>query len=233
VRGTTNGRVFEVDSAGKVRWEIEGLRYPVDAQMVGNARVLVCEYTMRTVTERDLKGGVLWRHQVNSMLLGARRLRNGNTFIFTRSQVLEVDRDGKEVFSVTRPNDIRAACRLPDGGAVLATTRGECVRLDAAGRQVKSFPVGVVSTLGTNIEALPGGRVLVPIYSQNRVVEFDADGRVAWQAAVSRPTCVTRLPNGHTLVASRYSTRIVELDQAGKEVWGHTTTGRVVRASRR
>jgi hypothetical protein len=233
VRGTTNGRVFEVDSAGKVRWQIEGLRYPIDAQVIGNGRVLVCEYAQRTVTERDLKGEVLWRHQVPSILLGARRLRNGNTFIVTRNQLLEVDRAGKEVFSITRPNDIRAACRLPDGGAVLATTQGECVRVDAAGRPVKSFPVGLVSTLGSNIEALPGGRVLVPLYSQNRVVEFDADGRVAWQAAVARPTCVTRLPNGHTLVGSRTSTRIVELDQAGKEVWGHTHTGRVVRASRR
>jgi hypothetical protein len=86
---------------------------------------------------------------------------------------------------------------------------------------------------GSNIELLPGGRVLVPLNRENRVVEYDANGKIAWQAAAQNPTTATRLPNGHTLIASSSQQRLVEIDSAGKEVWSLDVEGRPWRVRRR
>ena len=65
------------------------------------------------------------------------------------------------------------------------------------------------------------------------VVEFDADGKSLWEAAVVNPVAATRLPNGHTLVATMVGQRVLELDRNGQEVWQHATDGRPWRARRR
>jgi hypothetical protein len=233
LRNAQLGRVVELDATGKVRWQLEGLSYPVDAQVLGEDRVLVAEYRGKVVTERNLKNEVVWQKQVSGLLLGARRLPNGNTFLVTRNQLLEVDKDDKEVLNVSRPNDVAVATKLRDGHIALVTTGGQYVRLDATGKEVKSFPVGNVLPMGGNIEVLPNGRVLVPLYSLNKVVEFDGEGRQVWEAAVQQPASVQRLPNGNTLVAQRLSPNIVELDRNGKEVATVKVEGRALRVSRR
>jgi hypothetical protein len=228
------GRVQEVDAKGEVRWQIEGLRYPIDAQMIGEERVLVCEYTGRQVTERNLKGEILWTKAVNSVLLGARRLANGNTFVVTRNSLTEVDKDNKDVVSIPRPNnDISAGVRLRNGDFAIVTNLGQFVRLSPEGKELKSFPVGQVYGIGSSIDVLPSGRVLVPLYSQGKVVEFDPDGKQVWEAAVPQPTSVSRLPNGNVLVTSRNARAVVEIDRSGKEVWKHATDGMPMKASRR
>jgi hypothetical protein len=234
-KGAGTGRVQELDAEGKVRWQIEGLRYPVDAQMIGEDRVLISEYTGRQVTERNLKNEVLWTKAVNTLLLGARRLANGNTFIVTRSGLLEVDKDGKEVVTVNRPNggDIAAGVRLRNGDYAIVTNLGQFVRLNAEGKELKSFPVGQVLGMGSNVEVLPNGRVIVPLYSQNKVVEYDSEGKPLWETAVTQPCSVVRLPNGNLLIASRNAHTLLEIDRNGKEVWKQATEGMPLKASRR
>jgi hypothetical protein len=227
------GEVLELDASGRVRWRIGGLRNPIDIQVLAGDRLLVCEYAGRTVSERNFKGEVLWQRLIPGSLLGARRLAGGHTFVTTRERLLELDGAGKEVWSVDRPHDVAAAGRLRDGQVVVLTTGGQCLRCDARGRQLKSFPVGVVLSVGTQIECLPGGRVLIPLYSRNQVVEYDADGKVVWSAMVARPSSVQRLANGNTLVASRLSAVVLEVDRNGEEVWHYRTAGRPLRALRR
>jgi HEAT repeat protein len=229
----TVGRVVELDQKGKVRWQIENLKYPVDAQVLpGGDKVLIAEYTGRAVTERNLKGEVLWTKTVQAIVLGARRLPDGNTFIVSRSQLLEVDKDGKEVLAINR-NDVAAAVKLRDGEIGMLTTAGRYVRLDATGKELKSFNAGQILSIGGHFEVLPNGRVIVPQYSQNRVVEFDAEGKQLWAADLQQPTSVRRLPNGNTLVASRYGRYVVELDRNGKEVSRVTPEGRPMSLERR
>jgi outer membrane protein assembly factor BamB len=135
---------------------------------------------------------------------------------------------------VDRPSsDVAAACRLRDGRTVLVTTNGQCVRLDPEGREVKSFAVGVVTSIGSHIDVTPGGRVLMPLYNRNQVVEYDADGNLVWTAAVARPSSVQRLPSGHVLVGSRMGMAVVEIDRRGEEVWRQAVTGRPLGALRR
>ena len=70
-----------------------------------------------------------------------------------------------------------------------------------------------------SIEALSGGRVLVPQPNMHKVIEYDGDGKSVWEAAVQFPFSANRLPNGNTLVASPNSGKVVELNRGGRVVW--------------
>jgi HEAT repeat protein len=233
-RSVTNGRVAEYDREGRKRWAIEGLRYPTSAQALPGGRVLVAEYSGGYVTERNDKGEVLWQHKARSAPLSAQRLPGGNTLVVTRNRVYEVNRDGREVATLA-PSSVAyvAACRFRGGHTGVITQAGEFLRFAAAGKQVKSFPVGGTLPIGGGVQALPNDHILVALYTQNKVAEFDADGREVWQAALRRPSSAYRLPNGHTLVGSRMSQALTELDRKGQVVATLNAGGRVVCASRR
>jgi outer membrane protein assembly factor BamB len=204
--------------------------------MLPNDHVLVAENMANRVTERDLKGKVIWDHQVEMPLM-AQRLPNGNTFIGTRTRLVEVNREGKEVFSYMRPGGdlFMRASKLRNGDIACVTTNGAIgtfFRLNREGKELYSFPVDI-STYGGRIEVLPSGRVLVPQYSENKVVEQDPEGKVGWSVDFQVPIVATRLPNGNTLVTSFNQDRAVEIDPRGREVWEYRTNTRVTRAWRR
>jgi hypothetical protein len=229
------GKLQELDGNNKVRWQIEGLEFPLDAQYLPGDRVLVAEQGANRVTERDLKGKILWEHQVIEPLV-AQRLPNGNTVVASRQQVFEVNRDKRIVSTHTRPNgeSIMRAQKVRNGDLALVTMGANIryVRLDATGKEVTSFPVNV-STSGGRIEVLPNGHVLVPEMRFNRVVEYDTSGKVVWTVQVTQPIAAVRLANGHTLVTSMTENRAVELDRSGKQVWEYKYESRVSRAWRR
>jgi hypothetical protein len=231
---TRTGRLVEVDAQGKVRWEMRGLRAPSDVELLPGGRVLVTEQGASVVTERDLKGTILWQKAIGQPVFAAQRLPNGNTFIAARNQLMEVDRAGKEVFRYNRPqNDLMAARRLRDGHTALLTTGWQYIRLDGSAKEVKSQRLTPLPLNTSAVDFLPGDRLLVPEYNNNRVVEYTADGRVAWQAAVPMPNSVLRLANGNTLVCSVNGQRAVELDRTGKVVWEYRENIRPLRALRR
>src|SRR5207244_12664859 len=112
---TGNGRVLEMDAAGKVRWEINALATPLDAQVLGEDRVLIAEQNNNRVTERNFKGEVKWEKQVPQPI-NVERLKNGHTFVMRRNGMHEFDREGKEVVSIQRNSDyIMGGGRLRDG----------------------------------------------------------------------------------------------------------------------
>lgn len=227
------GRVMELKPNRETHWKIDGLRYPLDAQVIGRERVLIAEYLNNKVTERDYSGNILWEKSC-SLPIACQRLPNGDTFIATRRNVMIVDRDGKETFTYLAPNgSISAAQRARNGELTLVTNAGLVRVLDAAGKELRSFQAGQIYTMGSNVELLPGGRVLLPLYRDNRVAEFDATGKVVWQATVPSPTSVVRLPNGNTLVGSALQSKAVELNREGREVWSYTLEGRPWRVRKR
>jgi hypothetical protein len=228
-----NGRIMELGPDKQVQWKIDGIRYPLDAQVVGRDRVLIAEYFGNRVTERDFKGNVLWEKACPNPL-SCQRFPSGDTFIVTRRSLFLVDRDGKELFTYFLPNaNIVAAQRARNGQMTLVTSAGRLQVLDPQGKEVRGFPVGMINMLGSTFELLPGGRVLVPLYRDNRVVEYDTSGRVVWQANVPGPITATRLPNRNTLVASATGQRLVEINRDGSEVWSYMLEGRPWRVRRR
>jgi outer membrane protein assembly factor BamB len=64
------------------------------------------------------------------------------------------------------------------------------------------------------------GRTLVAYYSQNKVVEYDADRKKVWELNnVNQPWGADGLPNGHRLICSYNGQFVAEYDESGKEVW--------------
>ncbi|MCI0376185.1 MAG: PQQ-binding-like beta-propeller repeat protein [Gemmataceae bacterium] len=230
------GQVAELGPKKEERWRVDKLVFPLDAQVLPGDRLLVAEYHGARVTERSFKGEILWQHRVPGPLV-AQRLANGNTFIATDSQLLEVDRQGKTVydFSLATGERIMKAMKSPNNEFVCLTDGARIVRLDVAGKELHSFPVNLGTRLfGGRIHVLANGRVLIPHNAENKVVEYDARGKAIWEAAIDQPVAATRLPNGNTLVTTMLPRRgAVEFDPRGQEVWSYHTNTRVTRALRR
>jgi len=232
----STGAVMELDVRGKVRWKVEHLSYPVHASMTRRDRVLVCEYNGNRVTERDLKGAVVWEKRVGTQLLSAERLPDGNTFIVTRGQLMEVDKGGNHVHAVNRLGDaLLAGHRNKDGTYTVLTASGTCATLNSSGTQVRSFPVGFLSSGlgGVKPHFLPTGGVVLPDYARGEVREYDENGKLVKQFPAYRPTTVVKMANGHYLVASRVRPRIYEIDKNGREVSSRETDERVLFVDRR
>jgi hypothetical protein len=230
------GCILELDARGRTRWQMPGLAAPVDAQVLDERRVLVTESRISQITERNHNGEILRRIDVPDFPLEARRLPNGRTLITTRSRVFEVDQNDKEVWAAKgNANDsIVAACPLPGGEIGICYRNGEFVRQKRDGKIVASFQVGrLFRTSGTHIQGLANGHVLVPLYYDNKVVEFDGNGREVWSASFEQPASAQRLPNGRTLVAGYASNSIVELDRDGREVKSLRCDGRLMYVSGR
>jgi hypothetical protein len=231
------GKLLELDSAKRERWKIDGLAFPLDAQYLPGDKVLIAEQGGNRVTERDVKTGkIVWEKQVAEPLM-AQRLPNGTTLIAARHQIIEVDRGGRTLHTHSRPNGefIMRAQKLRNGDLAMVamdanTTR--FVRIDAAGKELVSFPVQV-RTSGGRIDVLPNGHVLIPEMNNNRVAEYDTTGKVVWSATVPQPIAAVHLPNGHILATSMTTNRAVELDRTGKQVWEYAYTSRISRAWRR
>src|SRR5262249_23081967 len=133
-----NGRVWEFGKDGKQRWEVTGMPGANDVQVLPGGRILVAERNSGLVTERNLKGTVLWKHTVPSPI-AAQRLPNGNTLICTFNQLLEVTPDNKTVREHNNGSGFRHAVRLRNGHILYVTSGGNVVELDADWKQVRSF----------------------------------------------------------------------------------------------
>jgi HEAT repeat protein len=228
-----SNRVLELDAAGRIRWQIDGLQYAMDAQSLAGNRVLIAEQSASRVTERDYQGNILWQKSVGNPF-ACERLRNGNTFIACRHQLLEVDRDGKDVFTHSRPQgDIASARRWPDGQIVFVTYQGAFIRLDATGKEQKNVTASFLVNFAHAVDFLANDHVLVAMYNSNKVTEYDLTGKIAWEFNMPTPSAASRLPNGHTLVVNMGSQRIVEVDRAGRTITEYKENLRPWKARRR
>jgi hypothetical protein len=252
---TNDGSVLEIGADGKPRWRIDGLRFPIAAQLVSSDRLLVAEYAGKAVSERDLKGEIIWDKELNGNPVAVQRLPNDHTFIALRNRLLELDADRKEVWSLRRPiRDILTARKHHDGRIVLITHDGLCHWLAADGKEQSSFRVGKSLVMGVGIDLLPNGSVLIARFEEDRVTEYGPDGKILWDVTVRGPTSAFRLPNGRTLLA-RTATELdppgaaprpggirgvdatthllTEIDPDGAIIWEHRTDHSPVMAVRR
>jgi hypothetical protein len=197
----------------------------VDAQVLPGGRVLIAEQGANRVTERDVKGTILWQRAFPQPV-ACQRLPNGNTLLVGRGQLLELDKAGKEVRQHMQPQqDVLTARRLADGQTVLVLNGMMAKRLDTAFKEIKTVRLGnpqyayVQYNFG-NVDILPGGGFLVPQQWQNKLLELDAEGQMVGDLNVAQPVTASRLVNGHTLVVSQQQPmKILELDRTGRIVW--------------
>jgi hypothetical protein len=228
-------RILELDGNENVRWQIDDVKFPLDIQVLAGDRVLVAEYQGNRVTEFNFKGEILWKHFFEGPQM-AQRLPNGNTFIAGRIVVMEVDPAGNKVLLTNLGGGVGVmkCMKSPNNEIVCLFEDGKVARFDAQGKELSSFHVELgMKLFGGRIHALTNGNVLIPHHLENKVVEYNANGKMVWQVRIDQPIAALRLPNGNTIVTSMNQNRAVEFDRDGKEVWQYRQDTRVTRAIRR
>lgn len=232
---SSRNRVYEIDRNGKERWAIEGVPFPVDAWVVAGNRVLIAEYNGRQISERDFQGKILWSKKLGNMPVNVQRLPNGNTFIATLTQILEVDRADKDVYTINNvPGGITAAYRARDGRIIsLGLNGGRCLILDTTGKQLNQFVSNRNAMWTSGIDLMANGHILITQPNRNMVTEYDRNGKKIVEVNAPQVTTATALPNGHFLLASSNAQRAFEVDRGGKVVWEHKAGGNIFRARRR
>lgn len=239
VAGRVAGEVVELGKDSKPIWKFDVQNYPVDAHVYeddkGDTRVLVAEFQAAQISIRDTKGNAIKEIKVGGNPIGVQRLPNGNIFVVLQNRLVEYDMNGAEKYSYNRPNhDVFRAKKLPNGEIAFVTSAGLYTKITAATQQVqKSFQVASVPVLFGSMDVLPNGNVLVPDFQQNRVVEYNGEGKQIAQFNVQWPNSALRLPNGNTLVASQNTRKVMEFNRGGTLVWQYDSDGMVFNARRR
>ncbi len=219
-----DGMVEEIDHQGKGIWHKSPFWSPLSAQWLDEQTFLLTEYGGERVTERNHEGDVKWLKNMDRPVVCARRIDAEHTMIVCRNLVVEVDRAGKERFRYEHPTrSIAAARKLSEGTLVLLTDDGTCLQLDRKNKVRARFSVGGQQNVGTVFDVLPNRSVVVPLYTEDKVVEYSSKGKILWQIAVSQPTMVQRLAGGRTLIGSTTRRTLLEVDRQGKVLWSHLT----------
>jgi HEAT repeat protein len=212
------GQVLEVSRDGRVRWKLQGPQWPWDALICRNGNIFVVQQNTNQVSMWSRQGKEIWQKQCN-MPFYCQQLRNGNIFVACRQHISEFDVNGKEVSTTQLPhlNWIIGAYKYPNGHVGLFTQMGQYVRLDAHGKQVKSYQANMPGGVAMNAEVLPGDRVVAAL-NVGRVAEYNDQGKSVWESNIANPAVPHRLPNGHTLVAQNGMNHLYELDRKGKTI---------------
>jgi HEAT repeat protein len=231
-----SGQVWEFGADGQPRWKLDNLRGPMDAHRVSGNKVLVIENTAKRIAERDLKGKIIWEMNSEGAPVACQRLADGNTFIATQSNVIEINSDQQEIYNHNRGDDgrIMSAQKARNGHVVYITDQGRVVEFDPRGEGtvVYSFTVGTTGGM-CGVEWLPNGRYLVALAGPGKVMEVDRSGKAAWEIAIAGAHQALRLPSGNFLVACLTPKKLVEVNRAGKIIWEKSTRGRPWRVHRR
>lgn len=226
------GRVAELGPDDKVRWQFDNVGGPIDAQLLPSGRVLIAEININRVSERDRQGKIHFEKKLEHSPMTAQRLANGNVFIATYHELLEVTPAGQTVYSYRKPDHrIYGAQKLRNGNILYVTATGLIIELDRQGREVRSVPAGDTSNWGS-VELLANGHFLVCRCGKHEVVEIDSDGKQLWRCEVQWPTWASQRANGRVLVACAHSGQVVEFDRNGKEVWKQSLNNRPCRVRR-
>jgi HEAT repeat protein len=227
-QGMPGGQVWETARDGTPRWKFGGMLGAMDAQLLGNGQVLVAENSANRITERAKDGTIKWEYRVPGNPIACQRLPNGNTFIAAYNHVMEIDAQGKTVYSHNRGPAFYmfSAHKTRNGRIVCMTAQGTLLELDPqSGKELRTINLGPNGGW-CGVEALTSERYLIATMNNNQVREIDAAGKTHWQATYPGVFRASRLPNGHTLVASMTTKKVAELDRNGQTRWEKTCEGR-------
>ncbi len=182
IANTNRNQVLEVEpegrSGGRILWRLDGLNYPLDAVRLVNGNTLVAEQQAGRVAEYDARTkAVVWSCAAMSYPTAVQRLENGNTLISSFQGVVEVDRQGRVLWTLGRGrvNPWRAQ-RLEGGNTlVVDMQRNQVVEVDGQSRDVWRM-----EGLRRPVQALrmEDGNTLILEQGEGRVIEVDPFRRV-------------------------------------------------------
>ena len=182
------------------------------------------------------EGKVVWTYDIPikdvdgtlQELGDATMLSNGNIVFCRKVGASEITPDKKIVWNMEAPKGTEIHSVQPLGlDRVLVTQNGNPAKLmiieKATGKVVKELTLPVPHPEKAHLQfrrvhQTKAGTFLAAHLDDNKVSEYDAEGKEIWSFATKGPWSATRLKNGNTLIASFHST-VVEVNKEGKVVW--------------
>jgi len=220
---SSGAAVFLYGLDGKLLWSRRTPTRPTAADALPNGHVLIATYAAgAALLEEYGRGGqVVWRADIpwRGLLLGVRRLPNGNTLVLERGnwRVVEIDPTGGEIvwqFGVEGER-VYSAQRLANGNTVVCTCKD---RVQEVGRDGKVLWTRAGLGGLRDVTKLPGGHLLAVHVARSRVVELAPDGTETWGWSPperDRLVGARRLPDGRTVIQCAKA-GLVLVDRTGK-----------------
>jgi len=187
-------------------------------------------------------GKIAWSYSVPSYdpdgqmeeLGDATMLSNGNIVFCRKVAASEVTPDKKIIWNMDAPKGAEIHSIQPIGlDHVLVTVNSHPPKLllinTTTGATEKELTLPAARTNGSphlqfrRVRQTAAGTYLAAHLLDNKVSEYDANGKEIWTYAVNGPWSATRLKNGNTLIAS-YRSRILEVNHDGKTIWEFSPT---------
>ena len=241
-----NGRVLLLSPQGDVVWEHKAGTVH-DVWMLPNGNVLFADGNITEVT-RDHKVVFEYKPEVQKGggAYSCQRLPNGNTVVGENAsgRVVEVDKDGKVVFSLMtnvgktdEHHHMRVVRKLANGNYLVSHSQGNVVReYRPDGTTAWEKPTKALAFAAVR---LANGNTLVSSLSQ--ITEYDKDGNQVWEfkkddlpgVVIQNMTGIQVLPNGNVVTGcySAYTkdgagTGMLEITRDRKLVWRYVSPGR-------
>lgn len=226
------GAIREYTPERMLTWYTNKVRNPVDARVLPDGNILVTEHDALRVSVRDRNGKMLWaRARLETFPHDSQMLPNGNVLIVTKAGFREETPERRLVSKLDVPirgEKVYSGQKLPGGTYLMVLDSGRVMEVDGKNAVKNEFRLNMPGGL-TTIEALPGGRYLVPDRMTDTVLIVDSKGKTLREFDAADPTSATMLPNGNILVGSYRTNKVVEIDCNGKVVWQMKMPGQVTR----
>lgn len=209
----------EIDADGNKLFETGGFQYVWGCHGTADGHRVVVDFAKRIVLEYDESGEEILRlDKLPGPPSDGRRLENGNLLLALAEadQVVEMDRQGKVVWSVSLKGRPTTANRLANGNTMVNLQFGKkVVEVDPAGKVVWQLN-GLSDSL--TAQALSNGNVLVCEMNQGKAIEYNREGKIVWEQGGFDNACqAQRLPDGNTLVSDAKG--LHEYSPDGEKVW--------------
>ena len=186
--------------------DILGLTYPLGVSPVGatglvpafeNDAIYAASAAGKIIRFDPVTGDEVWSTDTKNRLSGGVGVGEGLILVGTfKGKILAYDANGNQLWESTVTSEVLSPPKIHDGVVVVRTGEGRIFGLDAADGKRKwiyqdSIPsltvrnfAGVLVKGGGVFVGFPGGKLVA--------IKID-DGKIAWEAAVSKPKGVTEL----------------------------------------
>ena len=219
--GFSKGRIYELNSEGKIVWELSLASAVTDLQRLPNGHLMVTEWATQTVKEIDrdfaTTGKVYWSFKTGGSPILGLRLPDGDTVVGTEGSAVVVSAKGDQKTKIETESGVKHGVRLRNGHLVFVTT-GNVLEFDGEFKEVRRFAHGQQLQGWGSVEALANGHYLIADCVANRVVEVTAEGKEVWRADCPNPRRTQRLPNGDTLIGLVSGQAIIRVGRDGKKI---------------
>ena len=181
-------------------------------------------------------GKVVWQYSIPLKMENggiqefddATLLSNGNVIFSRMSGAGEVTPDKKLVWNYPAPpgTEVHSIQSLGKGRVLIMRNGNPAQAMILATPSLKvekeiPIPTTVTATHGQfrHIRMTRAGTLLVPHLGEDKVVEYNLEGKELWSVKAPSPWSAVRLKNGNTLISGNEQGYVREVNRKGETVW--------------